>query len=307
MTQPTKPAPGAYLRIAKSCMSLGEYQLALDVLERGIARFAKDVTLHIMKGEIFLQFYNRKKTIDHLKTALGNYEKALKINPNNYLALLRSSKIYVVSGSLGKAKERIAALLKVSPNDEQGQAMLQKVKQKEKQTAAKQAQSQPAEKKQKAEETKKPAQEAIAAESVQEQIEDDGGLITFQDDEEESIEVEAEDYENLTNRLSLFSRIDGLKGIFLVDKYGMPIKTINRSDLDESHLANLLSNVYRASLTGVKRMGLGGFQRGQIMTAVGNIYIVNAGFAILGILMDAEVDTKKIETRIKTYLEDITS
>jgi len=288
-------------------MSLGEYQLALDVLERGTARFAKDVTLHIMKGEIFLQFYNREKTAYHLKTALDNYEKALKINPNNYLALLRSSKIYVVSGSLGKAKERISTLLKVSPNDEQGQAILQKVKQKEKQTAAKQAQSQPAEKKQKVEETKQPAQEAVAAESVQEQIEDDGGLITFQDDEKENIEVDAADYENLTNRLSLFSRIDGLQGIFLVDKYGMPIKTINRSDLDESHLANLLSNVYRASITGVKRMRLGEFQRGYVMTAVGNIYIVNAGFAILGILMDAEVDTKKIETRIKMYLEDITS
>lgn len=292
MAEATKPSPGVYLRLAKTCSDIGEFQLAVDVCDRGLARFTKDIALHTMKGEIFLKIYNLKKNIEHLKSALGHFEKALGINPSNYLSLLRTANIYLLSGSLDKARQRVEKLLEVSPEDEHGKVLLQKLRQKDQQAA-----------KRPKVEVAKPAGEKPVPPPKEPESEE-GGEVVIRDDDEMG-DVEAADYENLANRLSLFSRIEGLKGLFLVDKYGMPIKTVNRSELDESLVASLLSNVYRSSFLGIRRMGFGSFQRGQVMTPVGNIYLVNAGYAVLGILMDADTNPQQIETRINTYLEEI--
>jgi len=120
---------------------------------------------------------------------------------------------------------------------------------------------------------------------------------------------EAEDdmmHETLSAKLTVFSRLEGLLGIFLLDRNGQPIKVLNKAKLNENVFPSLVFNLFKASTNGVRRSGLGSFQKGILVSPIGTIVIVNAFYATLAVIVDNDANIGAVETRIQRYLAEVT-
>lgn len=95
-------------------------------------------------------------------------------------------------------------------------------------------------------------------------------IVTSEADDEEELMQEA-----LAAKLTIFSRLDGLLAIFLLDKYGVPFKTLNKAKLDENALPTLVFNLFKASVNGMRRAGVGSFQRGSLSCPIGVVLVAN--------------------------------
>jgi hypothetical protein len=114
-------------------------------------------------------------------------------------------------------------------------------------------------------------------------------------------------HEEMAAKLTLFSKLEGLMAIFLLDQNGQPIKMINKAKLDANVTPSLIFNLHNASINGIRRTGLGSFQRGYLVTPLGTFIIVNAFYATLGVVVDNDSNMNVVEGRIQRYLEDIGS
>ncbi|MBI5816726.1 MAG: tetratricopeptide repeat protein [Nitrospinae bacterium] len=112
-------------------------------------------------------------------------------------------------------------------------------------------------------------------------------------------------HENLSAKLTLFSRLDGLLGIFLLDKNGQPFKVLNKAKLNENVFPSLVFNILKASMNGVRRSGLGSFQRGTLVTPIGTIIVANVFYATLAVVVGEDANMTVVETRIQRYLSEV--
>jgi tetratricopeptide (TPR) repeat protein len=330
----------AYGGIAKSLHGIGERSLALDLLDRGIRKFPDVSGIHIAKGEILVSVYNTDGKLDFLKAALSSFERALKLDPQNYLARLLAGQIYVKAGKTARAKELIAGILENNPDDQRALSLMNAIRDRESKESAK---AEPAK-------APEPPDAAPKAEAVVEESpaisakdvgpvpsvdtpimasgeikpgggdeDDEGGIVVAQAgssawslDEKVVIggheDAESEiAQEELAAKLTLFSKLDGLMAIFLLDQNGQPIKMINKAKLDVNITPSLIFNLHNASINGIRRTGLGSFQRGVLVTPIGTFIIANAFYATLGVVVDNDANMQAVEARIQRYLGDISS
>ena len=285
----------SYVNTGKELMKLGEVQLALKTCERGVARCPKASNISIFRGEIYIALFNRDKKPDYARAALASFGQALKLDPNNYLAKLISAQLYLKGGAKNKAKALITSILKVDPSDERAKALMGVVKKIEA-AAAKKAAPKGEEKVADEEEE----DELVISENLS-SSKDDVVVIdsSFEEDDESMNEI-------LSSKLSIFSRMDGVLGIFLVDANGQPFKVLNRAKLDENVIPSLVFNLFKASSNGVRRCGLGTFQRGTLVSPIGTILMANAFYATLAVIIDNDANMQKVETRIQRYLSEVT-
>jgi tetratricopeptide (TPR) repeat protein len=328
----------AYGSIAKSLHGVGERALALDLLDRGIRKFPNVSGIYIAKGEILVSVYNSDGKLDFLKAALFSFEHALKLDPQNYLARLLAGQIYVKAGKTVRAKELIAGILETNPEDQRALSLMNAIKDRELKTPAQAPAPPDAEPKAEAVVEESPA---ISAKDVgpvpsvdtpimaSGEIKPGGGGEDDEDDEGEIVVAQAgssawsldekvvigghEDTENeiaheeLAAKLTLFSKLDGLMAIFLLDQNGQPIKMINKAKLDVNITPSLIFNLHNASINGIRRTGLGSFQRGVLVTPIGTFIIANAFYATLGVVVENDANMQAVEARIQRYLGDISS
>lgn len=335
----------AYGRIAKSLHSIGERALALDLLDRGIRKFPNVSGIHISKGEILVSVYNSDGKPDFLKAALASFEHALKLDPQNYLARLLAGQIYVKAGKTARAKELVAGILENNPDDQRALSLMNAIKDREPKMQAQPepAQAEPVKVPEPPDE--EPKAEAVAEASPVEPIKDAGPVPSVdtpiiasgdtkpgegdEDDEGEVVVAHSsspawsldekvvigghEDneselaHEELAAKLTLFSKLDGLMAIFLLDQNGQPIKMINKAKLDVNIMPSLIFNLHNASINGIRRTGLGSFQRGVLVTPIGTFIIANAFYATLGVVVDNDANMQAVEARIQRYLGDTSS
>lgn len=333
----------AYGRIAKSLHGVGERSLALDLLDRGIKKFPDVSGIYISKGEILVSVYNTDGKADFLKAALSSFERALKLDPQNYLARLLASQIYFKAGKIPRAKELVAGILEIKPDDERATSLMNAIKEVELKTSAQVAQAKAPEPP-KAEPKEEPKAEAVAPSPPEsasapvppppldtpriapgdsksgEADDDEPGEIVVASanssawslDEKVVIggheDTESEiAHEELAAKLTLFSKLEGLMAIFLLDQNGQPIKMINKAKLDVNITPSLIFNLHNASINGIRRTGLGSFQRGVLVTPIGTFIIANAFYATLGVVVDNDANMAAVEARIQRYLGDVSS
>lgn len=308
----------AYARIAKQLRKLGETALALGVLEKALARFPKNSAVHMAKAETFIARYNRKGRPDDLKAALSSLENTLKLDPQNYLAKLLSSQIYLKAGARRRARALLTDILKTAPDDERAVALMNILKEKEEKAAAKEA----ARKKETREGETEELGEEEAGEVVIDQAlragteeapqaaarEGEGGGPALDERVVIGGEEEAEDLhaqEAMSAKLTIFSRLDGLNALFLLDRNGQPIKIINRAGLDENVMPSFIFNLYKTSMNAARRLGYGSFQRGTLVSPVGTIILANAFYATVAVVVDNDANLVTVEKRIQRYLEEV--
>lgn len=337
----------AYGRIAKSLHAIGERSLALDLLERGIKKFPDLSGIHISRGEILVSVYNTDGKVDFLKAALSSFERAIKLDPQNYLARLLAGQIYVKAGRTNRAKELVVGILENNPDDERALALLNSIKDRESKTpvSVEPAKSPEQTETKPKEEPEAQAVEGAPSEPVKEAASppslDTPKIVAGDTSPGEGVEEEGdagevvvaaqanasaawsldekvvigghEDSESevahdeLSAKLTLFSRLEGLMAIFLLDQNGQPIKMINKAKLDVNITPSLIFNLHNTSINGIRRTGLGSFQRGVLVTPLGTFIIANAFYATLGVVVDNDANMSAVEARIQRYLGDVAS
>ncbi|VAX18031.1 hypothetical protein MNBD_NITROSPINAE01-1081 [hydrothermal vent metagenome] len=296
----------AYGKIAKSLKKLGELSLALKVCDKGIERFPDNGNIHIVKGEVQVARYNADNTkTSYLKSALGSFEKALRLDPHNYLAKLLASQIYLKAGGRKQARALLSDVLKTSPGDEKASSLMALINQKEKASIARKAM--PAQKEVVTAEPAVASQPLVVAEEPADPKEltswslDERVEVGNEETDDDEIVIEA-----LSAKLSIFSRLEGLSGIFILDRNGQPVKIVNKARLDENVVPSLVFNLHKASVSGAKRFGMGDFKRGTLVCPVGTIITEELPqFGVLAVIVDNDANMATVDKRIHRYLAEV--
>lgn len=312
-----------YLKTAKDLKKMNELTLAITVCDKGLKKNPNDSNIYILKSQIQIDKFKKEKDPGNLKSALSNLEKALKLNPQSYIARILASQICLKGKAYKKAKSLLAGILKSLPDDEKASSMMAFITKKEKKKAVAAAPPEPEETPAKASEPPvEPEDDVIiksSAETIGESEEepteamvdthpeddnwviDDKLVIDSDGDDENSIHLEM-----LGDKMTMFGRLEGLKAIFLVDNSGQLFKSVNKSGLDENVIPSLVFNLYKASVMGIRRTGYGSFQRGVLTTPIGTIILVNVFYATLALIIDNDANLSSVESRIQRYLSEVT-
>lgn len=296
----TKEAPQAqglglaYVGVGKELMKLGEVQLALKACERGLVRFPKSANIHVFRGEIYIALFNREKKADFAKAALASFAEALKLDPNNYLARLISAQLYLKAGIQKRAKALITAILQNDPSDERAKALLGII------TKAEEAKKKKEAVKESAPEEEEEEEELVISEKLAASKNEDVVIGTSIEEDEDSM------HETLSAKVNIFNRIEGLLGVFLIDANGQPFKVVNKAKLDVNVIPSMVFSLIKSSANGIRRCGLGTFQRGVLVSPLGTIYLANAFYATIALVVDNDADMKNVEKRLNRYLSEVT-
>lgn len=271
-----KQNPSTYLKLAQTFLSLGDDDLARMTCERGLKRFPTDPSLHTQRGSMLISSYNKRKKKEDLIQAIKSFEKSITINPDNYLALMLSAKIYIKVKAYYKARQKVDMILSSFPGDLKATELLKLITTKE--------------------------ENLKLVDEEKQQLELEG------DDEIESPgEQVSVNYELLTSYLILFKEEYGIEMVLLVDKYGIVIKSINMSKRDSNRYGIAVSNIFRSSQNAVRKTSLGTFSNGFLITPQYNIYLVDVKGTILVIVTLPKADNETIEKKIEHYIREIDS
>ena len=272
----SKKVASIYFKASKALSSIAEYELAQKVCDRGIVLFPNDPNLYSLRGNILINFYNVGKEKQYLSEALYSFEKSLSLNPDDYMSALTAAKIYIKRAAFPKARQMIDILLANSPGDPKATALLNLIKEKNKEI------------------------EKAKTEKSQ-------SLFEPLKEVEEQTAIPSENYDSLVSSLHIFKKIQGLEMVLLTDMYGVVLKCVNKSKLDANRYGIIFSNIFRTSQNAISNTGLGTFKSGMLTSQERHNYIVAVGNAILTIVVKQDVDHKAIEKMIHLYLSQISS
>lgn len=320
-------APGPtedYIRMAKELKNLNEYTLAVEVLDKALKKHPDNSNIFVLKAQVLVSKFKKEAKPELLKEALRVLEQALKLDPESYMAKLLAAQILLKGRAYKQAGALLRNILKRFPDDEKATAMIAMLRKEtggvpkppveEAAPEAEPAAAEPAAQAPQpapAEETAAPAEEEAAAEvaapakfddtaPTDQWVLDDQLVIDASDDEENLGHLNL-----MGDKLTMFGRIEGLNAMFIIDGNGQMFKSINRGGVNENVIPSLVSNLYRASVTGMKRTANGSFQRGTLVTPVGTFVIVNAFYATLALALSNDANMTVVEGRIQRYLEEI--
>lgn len=267
-------SPSTYLKLSQTLLSLGDDDLARMTCERGLKHYPTDASLHTQRGSTLITSYNKRKKMEDLIQAIKSFEQSIAINPDNYLALMLSAKIYIKVKAYYKARQKLDMILSFFPSDLKATELLNLISTRE--------------------------QNLTRLDEEKQQIESEF------DDEIESREDQISDnYELLSSYLIQFKEEYGIEMVLLVDKYGMVIKSINMSKRDSNRYGISVSNIFRSSQNAMQKTALGSFSKGLLITPEHNIYIVDVKGAILVIVTLPKAENEAIEKRIDHYVREI--
>jgi tetratricopeptide (TPR) repeat protein len=302
-----------YLNAAKSMRNMGEFDLALNVCDKGSGKFPSNGNIHILRAQILITKFKKVPKPEVLKAALASLEKAIKINPRSYLARILASQIFLKGRAYKRARAILLDVLKTMPEDEKAKALLAE--------AERYIPKPPKEEKPKAPDKAAPVKAAEAArddvivvadnisETVGEGVKSaEGGQWVLDEklviDASEDNADEVARMEVFADKLTMFGRLEGLQGIFIIDGAGQPYKVINKKGLDENAIPSLAFNLFKASVAGTSRTNFGSFQRGILVAPFGTVIIVNMFYATLALVVDNDANLQLVEARIQRYLEE---
>ena len=235
--------PAIYIKLAQAFLRLGDDDLARMTCERGIKQFPADARLHVQRGSALISSYNKERKKEDLIQAIRSFEKSIAIDPDNYLALMLSAKIYLKIKAYHKAKQKLDNILSSFPGDSKATELLKLISTKEQNLKR---------------EEEEVEEEQLAEIEVDDEIESP----------EDRISV---NYELLTSNLFLFKKKHGIEMLLLADKYGTVIKSINLSKRNPSQYGIAVSNILRSSQNAVRKTGLGTFSKWLLITPEYNI------------------------------------
>ncbi len=283
-------SPSEWIMRVRSFKEKKDFKAAIAECGKGLKQFPKSIDLLFTYGELRVGLYNIEKKPDHLKTALISFEKLLHVNPHHYMANSISAQIYYKGKVWKRAHARAEEVLKTSPRDPKAlkiKMAADKAMQKAGDTAKKSDQA--------ALPPEKPKPDMVIDETQDIRTEKIDGLQSAQ----------SSDYENIINKLSYFSKLDDVVSLHLIDPSGVDIKSIWKGGKASEKVSSLVADIFRNSGLCTTKMGIGNFQRGQVLTGEGYIIIVNVFYAILAIVGGPQADLHEIDKRISRYIEDL--
>ncbi len=247
---------------------LGNIDKALETTRDGLKRHPDGEGLHWINGLVrFDRFHEDFIANDGLK-AIDHLARAVAANPMNYKASLTLARLYAEAGALGKARERVAALLQTAPGDEKA-TKLQK-------------------------ELEAVANAADAGEDLEEAfrgIEEHGALgpvgqrfARLFDARAASATMVRVQPVRVNELLKKLAAVGGFEAAVAINETGEVVGDHTRGNVLPGDLARIILTIHRQAEDSSRRMDLGNFRRGIIEWPKGRIHLAEWKNLVFGIL-----------------------
>lgn len=268
------PNPILYARLAELYKTDGQVDAAVKVCQAGIRAFPDYGGSFLLLGQMC---YER----GDYEGARGHLEQATELDHYNYMALKVLADTYMKLSRPADAIGKLEAILYFAPGDEQ---VIEALK------TAKKAAGIP--------EPAAPPQPAKPSTTVVEPAAKPARAAAF---ETRTRRVHAMREESLAAAIDAFKRLSGVRGVLLVDAYGLVIASYLPQDVDEELAGAMITNIYRATARSAEKMALGAFENGVIEGKSGNIHIVAVTDMVLAVFAEASVKMGLLEKAVREF------
>jgi hypothetical protein len=195
-----------------------------------------------------------------------------------------AAKIYIKGKAFKKATDKLNKILALSPNDGQALDLLSFIEKKER------------------------AESGLGTEETTDSKTEGSVSSDSSDDLESQDDSHHGNYDQMISWLGTFKNISGIEIVLLLDKYGMVIKSINMTNgVDISRYGITISNIFWASKNTMKKVGLGIFNEGLLLTPNAHIFIEDLRGGILAVVFKPDADQSVIKNHIEKFMKDISA
>lgn len=283
-----KPSAMAYGVLADLYYrELGDRDRALEIAREGIVAYPDKEDLHLMNGMIrFDRFhedylaYDAARTFEHL-------ERAVTLNPQNYKALRLLASLCAEVGAYGRAEKHLNALLRVAPEDENGRALLSKVKGL----------------------VKEPEDDM---ETLLQSVEDRGdlseqsrALFPAKQSTRFSGLPPAELERRMKEELGVLQQTEGVSAAVVLNHTGAAVCGFVPPEIAQPLLAEVMHSLHEMAEDVSKRMDIGAFSGGAIEMPGGNVLLVEIRRYVLAVMTSASAKSSAVQAAVEKYLDAV--
>lgn len=273
MTTDKSPvSPAEWVMRVRDLREKKDLENSLKECRNGLEKFPSSTDLLFMYGELRVRSFNKTKKTEHLKKALSSFETLLKINPAHYMANLLTAQIYFKAHAYDRAEQKVTAILKSSPADP-GAMKIRKALQKR------------------------------TREGVETKVDESDGITT--EKLEGLQEGKSAEYAGLIKRLPVFNKLKGFLSAHLIDSCGLAVKHISGSSDKNDSIASVATDIFRTSGLSSRKVNMGNFQKGQVITPEGIIIMANVFYAILVVVVEPQSNLNEVNEMVDKYVEEL--
>ena len=276
-----RPTPAAYAQLAEIYKDLREEENSLKYCRQAIEKFPNDDSPYLIMGELRLQRFYKDLLIKDGQIAIENLEKAAELNNKNYKALVTLSKIYLQIGAISKSREKLRAILKFAPEDDNIKKMLEV-----------------------SNKVSKPSHEDV--DILLQVVEDQRKLYYNLGEKKEEQKID------LTSLLPIFQNaLESLKEteclacVLICDIEGNLIAHHAREGIDLNTYYEIASSIYQTVQDSSRQMDIGRFQRCQIEGDFGSIHIAGSEGVVYIAFGSVQEKAKLIYKHLKKLMSKV--
>jgi len=278
------PNPILYARLAELYKTDGQIDASVKVCQAGIRAFPEYGGTYLLLGQICFDQQD-------FEGALSYLEKATELDRYNYMALKLLADTYMKLGRYVNAVERLDAILYFAPGDEQ---VLEALKAAKKAAGIEEPKPQP---------EPAPAPPTRVREQQAVRVKATAGSDTVA--REKRIKAASKKQGAYESALGIFKTLEGVKGVLLVDAFGLVIASHLKDSVDEELAGAMITNIYRSTARSAQQMGLGNFEDGVIEGEEGNIHLISVQDMILAVFASAAVKMGLLEKGIRDFASSV--
>jgi tetratricopeptide (TPR) repeat protein len=279
------PVPGDFEVLANLFYhDLGDVDKAMDISRRGLEKFPKSEGLHFLDGQIrFDRFHNEfiardgEKCLEHLRVAAT-------LNPQNYRALLLLARLYGELGLTKQAREQIAALRRIAPDDE---------------TVAGLEKALPPEP------LFEDLDDALGAAEQTRGVPPGAAAVAALFGVRSGVQRPAADPARIQGVLKTLVDPAWALGAFAFTTEGQNLGYEVRPDLDGSAWQQALIAIHHAAEIASRRMDIGNFHAGTLDCPTRRIHIRERGTLIMALIARSNSRTNEVESALSQALESL--
>ncbi|MBI3099870.1 MAG: tetratricopeptide repeat protein [Planctomycetes bacterium] len=283
-----KPSAMAYAVLADLYYrELGDRDRALELAREGILAFPDKEDLHLINGLVRYDRFQECYLAHDAARALEHLEKVAAINPQNYKALRLLANLCASVGAFSRAEKHLNALLRVAPEDENGRALLSKVKG-----------------------LGKESEEDLEAllQTVEErgELSEQARALFPAKATTRVLELSTADLERrLREELNLLKQAEGISAAVVLNHHGATVCAFAPPEMAQPLLAEVMHSVHEMAEDVSKRMDIGGFSGGSIEMPGGTVTLTELRRYVLAVLSAPTARAESVQRIIDRYLDAV--
>jgi predicted regulator of Ras-like GTPase activity (Roadblock/LC7/MglB family)/Flp pilus assembly protein TadD len=313
------PNPTLFARLAELYKAEGSLDKAQEICRAGISNYPEYGGTYLVLGQVLLEKGDAAG-------GMQNIEKAIELEPYNYMALKMLGQALIQAGRPADAIERFNAILSFAPGDEPVMTMLRKAQQMLAKPAVSALPAAPprsllrrpapppvskthapaaAEKPAPAPvEREKPAPAAAPAAGTAppKHVPAKQTLLGEQQKKQQDLKRINLKRHVINDAITSFTSIEGVRGAVLVDVYGLVVASDMGIDIPDDLAGAMVMNLYRTTVQSADYLEVGEFEDGLVEGEHGHIHVFTINDMVLAVFADVQIKQGMLMETIRDFL-----